>query len=88
MVKKFRSPRTKSLLPTQGRENLLKIGCAIYNIWPKNWGRKAKIFITIDQNIGCAPCTLDFPAPATNLTDQERFFFTPVTGKVTKHSGK
>ena len=38
----------------QGWENLLKIGCAVYDIWLKNWVRKAEIFITSDQNIGCA----------------------------------
>ena len=46
-----------------GLENLLKIGCAVYNIWPKNWLHKAEIFITSDLNIGCKnahPCTLGF----------------------------
>ena len=55
---------------TQGRENFLNIGCAVYNIWLKNWLRKAKIFVTSDLNIGCAnaPCALGSSAPAKEKT--------------------
>ena len=46
----------------QGRENLLKIRCAIYNIWPKNWGAQSQDFHYYWPKYWvwkCASCALD-----------------------------